>query len=143
MTVNVVIDTNVFVSALMSANGASRRVLRLCFLGEVKPLMGNALLSEHEDLIGRTELFRKSAISAGERREFLDAYLSVCNWVPIYFLWRPNLRDEADNHLIELALAGGASAIVTANARDFANAELSFPELSIVSAGQFLTQGAN
>jgi len=38
----------------------------------------------------------------------------------IYFLWRPNLRDEADNHLVELAVAGGAQAVVTRNKRDFA-----------------------
>jgi hypothetical protein len=27
--------------------------------------------------------------------------------------WRPHLRDEGDNHLVELAIAGGAEAIVT------------------------------
>lgn len=26
-------------------------------------------------------------------------------WTRIYFGWRPNLRDEADNHLVELAVA--------------------------------------
>jgi hypothetical protein len=36
----------------------------------------------------------------------------------VYFLWRPNLPDEADNHLIELALAGAAQTIVTHNLND-------------------------
>jgi hypothetical protein len=36
----------------------------------------------------------------------------VCSSVP---RWRPNLRDEGDNHLVELAIAGGAEAIVTYN----------------------------
>jgi hypothetical protein len=25
------------------------------------------------------------------------AFLSVCEWVNIYYLWRPHLKDEADN----------------------------------------------
>ncbi len=41
--------------------------------------------------------------------------------------WRPNLKGESDNQLIELAVAGGASKIVTANIRDFVRAELPFP----------------
>ncbi|NCS04788.1 MAG: PIN domain-containing protein [Microcystis aeruginosa G13-07] len=50
----------------------------------------------------------------------------------IYYLWRPNLKDEADNHLVELAIAGSAGIIVTNNIRDFHNTELLFPELSIL-----------
>jgi hypothetical protein len=47
--------------------------------------------------------------------------------VKVYYLWRPNLPDEADNHLIELALAGGADTIVTNNLRDVSRGELTFP----------------
>ena len=36
-------------------------------------------------------------------------------WVVVYYGWCPNLPDEADNHLIELALAGGPATIVTHN----------------------------
>lgn len=50
----------------------------------------------------------------------------------IYYGWRPNLRDEEDNHLIELAVAGRASAIITKNARDFRSAELHFSGLKIL-----------
>ncbi|MBV7335544.1 PIN domain-containing protein [Chloroflexi bacterium TSY] len=57
--------------------------------------------------------------------------MSVCQWVSIYFLWRPNLKDEGDNHLIELAVAGGANIIVTNNLRDFRNAEIAFPNIQI------------
>ena len=70
----------------------------------------------------------------------LDAYLSVCRWVPIYYLWRPNLRDEADNHLVELALAGNARWVVTGNKADLRSGELLFPELSVVTATEFLAE---
>jgi predicted nucleic acid-binding protein len=47
-------------------------------------------------------------------------------------LWRPNLRDEGDNHIVELAVAGGAGMIVTNNVADFRNAELKFPGIEIL-----------
>jgi len=47
--------------------------------------------------------------------------------------WRPNLPDEGDNHIVELAVAGGAAMIVTNNVRDFRGAELRFPRVRIVA----------
>jgi predicted nucleic acid-binding protein len=48
------------------------------------------------------------------------------------------LRDEADNHLVELAVAGGAAAIVTHNVRDLKNGALLFPSVRIVTPAEFL-----
>jgi putative PIN family toxin of toxin-antitoxin system len=136
----IVIDTNVFVSALMNADGAPRQVIRLCLEGSLLPLIGNTLFAEYEDVCARDNLFDDRLISREDRTALLDAYLSSCLWVPIYYLWRPNLRDEADNHLIELAVGGGASALITANKRDFGRSELLFPQLEILTAGEFLAQ---
>lgn len=47
-------------------------------------------------------------------------------------MWRPNLPDEADNHVVELAIAGGAEAIVTKNVKDFKGAELRFTGLRVL-----------
>jgi uncharacterized protein len=137
----VVVDTNVFVTAVMSLNGASRQVIRLCLSGKLAPLMGNALFAEFEDLCARDSLFDPRLISRTERETLLDAFLTSCRWVPIYFLWRPNLRDEADNHVMELAVAGNAAAIITANKRDFVRAELKFPEIDVVSPVEFIERG--
>ena len=52
--------------------------------------------------------------------------MSVCEWVRIFYLWRPNLKDEGDNHLIELAVAGNANIIVSHNKKDFCQSELNF-----------------
>ena len=104
MLETVVIDTNLFVSALLKSDTAPREVLRLCLSRDLQPLMGNALFSEFETLLARDRLFQRSILSAAERQMFFDDFLSVCKWINIYYLWRPNLSDEADNHLIELAL---------------------------------------
>ncbi len=126
------IDTSVFVAALLGPAGASRSVLQACLDGRLSPLMGTALFAEYESLLSREATFRGCLLDSGQRETVLDALLSVCRWTVIYFSWRPNLRDEADNHLIELAVAGGASDVVTKNMRDFRFAELHFPGLRIL-----------
>jgi len=65
-------------------------------------------------------------------------YFARCRWTRIYFLWRPNLRDESDNHLVELAVAGGAEAVVTRNKRDFRGAELKFENLAVLTPAECL-----
>jgi predicted nucleic acid-binding protein len=97
-------------------------------------------LAEYEDVLGREQIFRRSRLSRAEREELLDIFLSVCTWTRIYFGWRPNLRDEGDNHLIELAIAGGARAIITRNVRDFVSMELQFPGLAIRTPEDFLKE---
>jgi uncharacterized protein len=136
----VVVDTNIFISAVISAEGAARQVLRLCLNDTLQPLMSNALAAEYEDVSNRPELFDKSMIAREAREELLDAFMSSCTWVTIYYLWRPNSRDEADNHVIELAVAGGAEVIVTTNKRDFDTAELLFPKLRVRTAAEFLAE---
>ena len=88
--------------------------------------------------MSRADVFERSDSSPEERERLLDAFASVCRWVPIYFLWRPNLRDEADNHVMELAVAGGANWIVTGNVRDFEDAELKFPRIRIGTPREFV-----
>ncbi|SJM95695.1 conserved hypothetical protein [Crenothrix polyspora] len=98
----------------------------------------STLFSECLDVLSREKIFNKCAITPAEREIVFDAFLGSCLWVNIYFRWRPNLPDEADNHLIELAVAGNANYIITGNMKDFVRAELLFPELKIISASQFM-----
>ena len=129
---NVVIDTNVLLGACLSA-GAPSRVIAACLQGRFQPLMGNALFNEYEDVFGRADLFERRPQNLAQRAELLDIFLAHCQWTRVYYAWRPNLPDEADNHLVELAVAGGADFIVTRNLRDVARMELRFPQLRVLS----------
>ena len=129
--ISVVIDTNVFVAGLLSAGGASREVLRRALIGHYEPLFGNALWSEYRDLLSRPVWSQKT--TSVERLEMLAALAQRGRWVTVYYGWRPNLPDEADNHLIELALAGNADAIVTHNVRDIRSGELHLGSLRILT----------
>lgn len=58
--------------------------------------MGAALFSEYEDLLARSPLMATSPLTAAERKQHFEAFLSVREWVRTYFLWLPNLADERD-----------------------------------------------
>ncbi|MBF2055537.1 MAG: PIN domain-containing protein [Candidatus Sericytochromatia bacterium] len=75
---------------------------------------------------------QKCRLSPAEQQDILAAFMHISEWVRISYLWRPNLRDEKDNHLIELAVAGNATYLVTHNIRDFQTMELRFPGLRVV-----------
>ena len=96
------------------------------------------MISEYEDVLGRANVWVKSRLSAQEREELLDVFLGVCRWTRIYFGWRPNLRDEGDNHLVELAVGGGAECIITRNIRDFAAMDLRIPPVRVCTPNAFL-----
>lgn len=134
----VVIDTNVFVAGLRSAGGASREVLRWALTGRLQPLFGNALWLEYQDLLGRPVW--DESTTPGERLQVLAALAKQGRWVTVYYGWRPNLPDEADNHLIELALAGGAKAIVTHNVRDVRRGQLRLGDLRVLTPAQCLEE---
>jgi putative PIN family toxin of toxin-antitoxin system len=138
MSEAIVVDTSVIVSALIGAKGASRQVLRGCLVGEYKPLISTALFLECEDVISRDRIKKACPLSDREVRELMNGFYRVCRWVPIYYLWRPNLRDESDNFLIELAIAGNSNTIVTNNVKDLTGAELKFDNLRILKPEQFL-----
>ncbi|MBY0464717.1 MAG: PIN domain-containing protein [Burkholderiales bacterium] len=134
-----VIDTNVFVGACMGV-GACNAVVRACLTGSVAPVMGAALMAEFEDVLGRDALFANSRLDASERGRLLDIFLSRCEWTRVYYLWRPNLRDEGDNHLIELAVAAGAPFIVSRNVRDLRSGQLPFAGLQVMTPDAFLKE---
>ncbi|MFN3233504.1 MAG: putative toxin-antitoxin system toxin component, PIN family [Alphaproteobacteria bacterium] len=136
----ITVDTNVFVGALLGPNGPSREVVRQCLEGHLYPLMGTSLFLEYEDVMSRPEISDRCLLSARERLELLDAFLSVCSWTRIFYGWRPNLRDEADNHLVELSVAGNADALVTWNTADFVHAELAFAGLRVLTPASLLSE---
>lgn len=128
----------VFISALIGSTGPNRELIRRCLKQEYQPLMGNTLFCEYESVIKRSEILDKCSLTEQEISVLLRSFMSISQWVNIYYLWRPNLRDEADNHLIELAIAGNAQIIATNNLKDLKNAELLFPDLSILKPEEII-----
>lgn len=117
----VVIDTNVLVSALLSNRGASHRVLRL--LGDPRWQINVSvpLVLEYEQTLKR--VCAGPALSAGDIDDVMDFLCSQANLRPIFFLWRPLLPDPNDDFVLELAVESRADFLITFNGKDFAAAE--------------------
>lgn len=138
MAIKVVVDTNVLVAGLIGGKGPNREILRRCLLGELQPFVGNALYLEYQDLLSRDDIQALCKQTSVTLMEFLDGFSHVCTAIDARYLWRPNLKDEADNHLVELAIAAGAAYIITNNGSDFAQAELKHLGYEVITPEQLL-----
>lgn len=110
------LDTNVLIAALRSASGASYQLLLAADRGEFEVALSVPLLAEYDDVSARPSsgiTIPATAVDAIIRRIAMLAHKQ-----PIYFLWRPVLPDPKDDMVLELAIASGASHIVTFNQKD-------------------------
>lgn len=122
----VVLDTTVVVSALRSRHGASNAVLRLVGQGRLVPLVSTALFLEYEDVLKRPEHVSVHGLGPAALERFLAAFAAAAEGVEIDFRWRPQLRDEKDELVLEAAVNGRAEGLVTFNGRDFEPAATRF-----------------
>ena len=140
----VVLDTNVLVAAARSRNGTSFALLGALRLKRFSLLASVPLFLEYEAVLKRPE-----QLAAGHRTEamvdaFLDALALRIEPVHMFYLWRPQLRDAADEMVLETALNGRADALVTFNVGDFAAAEkFALPVLTPAAFLQRLNRGEN
>ena len=134
----IVQDTNVFVAAIRSPDGASAEVLDRCLSLQDQAVMGAALFGEYEELINKESLWRGIPVTQSEREMLLDDFCAASVWQPVYFSWRPNLQDADDNHVLELAIAAGVEHLVTHNTRDFKRSALKFDVPRVVTPAQHL-----
>jgi len=113
----VVFDTNVVISALKSAKGASFRLIQLLRAGEIRSAVTAPLVFEYADVASRPGLLPH--LTPSEISRFLDWFVSVSSQHKVYFLWRPLLRDPQDDMVLEAACAATADCVVTHNISDF------------------------
>ncbi len=99
--------------------------------------MSTTLFLEYEAVMKREKIDRLCLLNSNERDELFQAFLSVCQWNEIFYLWRPNLKDNDDNFLIELAVASNSEVIITNNINDIKSGELNF-EFDIVTPKRFI-----
>jgi putative PIN family toxin of toxin-antitoxin system len=129
-----VVDTNVILSALRSRRGASHRLLQLLGDPRWKMHVSVALLLQYE-AVARREAVPIHA-TWEEADKFIDYLCAASEHQVVYFAWRPQLTDPNDEFILELAVAAGASHIVTFNQADFRGAEKF--GVNVVEPGRFL-----
>lgn len=133
----VVLDTNVLVAGLCRReNSPSYKILRHIQQGDIPLALTPKLYLEYESVLMREKIRQLIDASVEEIKLTLVALLAIAQRSDAHYLWRPNLRDEGDNFVLESAMACGAL-IVTKNIRDFRGGELKFPDLVILTPQQF------
>lgn len=132
------LDTNVIFAGFRSRRGASHKLLRLALMGNLRLVMHYKLVSEYRDVLSRPMLDVPGALTYPEIERVLARLVADADEIAVRYLWRPNLRDEADNFIYEIAVAAAPCTIVTHNIRDFAGGELQFPGVWIRTPAEVL-----
>jgi putative PIN family toxin of toxin-antitoxin system len=115
----IVLDTNVLVAAARSPSGASAEVLRRVLAGQIALVCSVPLFMEYEAVLLRREHLIAAQVSEQDVHNLLNALAGAVQRVDIRYLWRPCLRDANDDMVLETAVNGQVSVIVTSNTRDF------------------------
>ncbi len=114
-----ILDTNIIVAALRSPKGASAALLRAIRHRKATLILSTAMLLEYEAVCLRPEHILASGLSETEIEQVFNVLAALAEPVETHFQWRPQLRDAADEMVLEAAVNGQADAIITFNLRDF------------------------
>lgn len=117
---NVVIDTNVLISALRSNRGASFKLISLIGTGKFDISLSVPLLIEYEAVSKRRKF---EELIDTDIDNLLNYLCKVADKRDIFFLWRPFLKDPRDDMVLELAVEAGCEFIITYNLDDFKGVE--------------------
>jgi len=130
----IVIDTNVLVSALRSRDGYAFRLLELLGRDKFTVHLSVPLLMEYEEVLNRE--LPNLPVSQAVVDDVLDYLCEVAEAHEIFFLWRPFLRDPDDDMVLEVAVKAMCDFIVTFNKRDFVGVEQF--TLQVMTPSEFL-----
>lgn len=119
--INVVIDTNVLIAALRSKQGASHKLLLLLTKELYIPNISVPLFLEYESVAKRESLLRD--LNSEDIDSILNYILSKSNIRKIFYLWRPFLKDQKDDLVLEVAVESQSQYIITFNKSDFSGCE--------------------
>ncbi|MGM0588946.1 MAG: putative toxin-antitoxin system toxin component, PIN family [Bacteroidota bacterium] len=118
--INVVIDTNVLISALRSNQGASFKLISLVGTGKFDISLSVPLLIEYEAVSKRKKF---EHLIDTDIDDLLNYLCKVADNRDLFFLWRPFLKDPKDDMVLELAVEASCEYIITYNINDFKSIE--------------------
>lgn len=132
------LDTNVLVAAFRSRSGASNAIVRRALQGNLSLVVHQKLVYEYRDVLSRPDIVTETGLVWADIEVVLAHLVANAHEVEVRYLWRPNLKDEGDNFILEIAVAAWPCTIVSHNLHDFVRAELHFPQVTLCTPGQLL-----
>jgi len=139
--VKIVCDTNVWLSALTSRQGASYCLVRWLFeQPQNLHCVSTAFVLELEDVFLRPKnRQRMPQFSEEALISFLDDICHISQHQSIYFLWRPQIKDPKDDMVLELVANAQADYLVTFNQKDFQASAEKF-QFNLLTPYEFLQE---
>ena len=142
MTIKAVIDTNVWISALLNPFGYPAKIRKSFEKGVFQVVVSEAMLEELVDVLSRPRIREKYDITP----EDIEEVLTLIEHRSEYVLLSGDIeicRDKDDNLIIETAIKGKAGYLVTRDddvkfAKEVSDF-LSNYGVSVVSVAKFLT----
>ncbi|MGH7815454.1 MAG: putative toxin-antitoxin system toxin component, PIN family [Candidatus Binataceae bacterium] len=126
----IVFDTNILVSAVILPGGKGAEAFERIVAGRGTPIVSKAIVSELLGVLARK--FRREAEELAHLAVFLNELAETAEPRRVLKV----LQDEADNRILECAIAGHADAIVTGDRAILALG--SFEGIKILSLRQYL-----
>jgi putative PIN family toxin of toxin-antitoxin system len=117
--IDVILDTNVLLTALKSSKGTSFRLLSMVVSGRFQLHISAPLVAEYEAVLKRGFL----TLSDAQIDDVIDYVCAQATHHKIFYLWRPTLKDPGDDFVLELAVKASAR-IITWNVKDFSRANM-------------------
>lgn len=129
----VVFDTNVLLSALLSLHGSPFRCLALAKLGIVQSVTCQEILDEFEE-----KLRNKFAYTPAQAQSAVNEVRFCSHLVTITGTRKIIAADPDDDKVVECALVGGATHIVTGDRRHLLPVG-TYESITIIDPASFLT----
>ena len=133
----VVIDTNIFVSGLATTNTPPGRILDLWRQGLFVLVTSQQLLTEVEEVLGRSEIMAFTGLSLEEIQAFLQHIRERSVITKGEYFLEPLISDPDDTIVLQAAVEGNASHIVTGDKKSLLPLK-EFQNITIVSPQDFL-----
>lgn len=134
--IQIVLDTNVLLSGLRSARGASYKLLTILNSERWQLNISTTLVFEYEEILKREK--DQLTLSFEEIDDVIDGICSIANLCDIFYIWRPVAPDPDDDFLIDLAVEARADFIITYNKKDLQAASIF--GIKVVTPNEFLQE---
>jgi uncharacterized protein len=108
-----VLDTNIYVSNLISDKGNPAKIVRWWLEGEYDVLVSQPIINEILRVTGYERIQKKYAKVRENRLEYAALISEQALWIEPQEKLNVISSDESDNRYIECAVAGGAQYIIT------------------------------
>ena len=113
---NVVLDTNVIISALLSSKGAPAQIIQRWEAGEFLVVTSQTLVTELKQTLAYPRVRKYLKLSSDDIEKFIEHLNVVAIVVTPQSMLKVVEQDPDDDRVIECAVAGKASYIVSGDA---------------------------